>query len=116
MPSRDADWSDHQNRRPRRKALSRNLLPSNHGDATKLFPNETAEPDWLPIVHVNRVFYEARESPLGHCTMFDFDLISQLLKDCGFRDVKRKGFQSGDDPVLLIDTPGGNWSLCMLRQ
>ncbi len=38
--------------------------------------------------------------------MFDFDLLSQLLKDCGFRKVKRKGFQSGDDPMLLIDTPG----------
>jgi predicted SAM-dependent methyltransferase len=76
-----------------------------HGDATKLFPYETAKPNWLPILHVNRIFYDGRPSPLGHCTMFDFDLISQLLKDCGFRNVKRQGFQSGDNPVLLIDTP-----------
>jgi predicted SAM-dependent methyltransferase len=77
-----------------------------HGDTTKLFPNEAAKSDWLPILHVNRVFYDGRGSPSGHCTMFDFDLISQLLKDSGFRNVKRKDFQSGDDPVLLIDTPG----------
>jgi predicted SAM-dependent methyltransferase len=75
------------------------------GDATKLFPYETAKSDWLPILHVNRVFYDGRGSPSGHCTMFDFDLISQLLKSCGFLNVIRKGFQSGDDPVLLIDTP-----------
>jgi predicted SAM-dependent methyltransferase len=76
------------------------------GDATKLFPYEALKPNWLPILHVNRVFYEARESLMGHCIMFDFDLISQLLKECGFHNVNRKGFRSGDDPVLLIDSPG----------
>jgi predicted SAM-dependent methyltransferase len=77
-----------------------------HGDATKLFPYESAKTDWVPVLHVNRVFYENRESPSGHCTMFDFDLISRLLKDCGFQNVKCKGFRSGDDPVLLIDNSG----------
>jgi len=38
--------------------------------------------------------------------MFDFDLLSQVLKDCAFRNVQHKHFRSGDDPMLLIDTPG----------
>jgi predicted SAM-dependent methyltransferase len=77
-----------------------------HGDATNRFPYEGNKPNWLPILHVNRIFYDGRESPMGHCTMFDFDLIAQLLKECGFHNVNRKGFQSGDNPVLLIDSPG----------
>jgi predicted SAM-dependent methyltransferase len=77
-----------------------------NGDTTKLFPYETAKLDWMPVLHVNRVFYDGRQYSSGHCTMFDFNLLSQLLTECGFRNISRKGFRSGDDPVLLIDTPG----------
>jgi predicted SAM-dependent methyltransferase len=75
------------------------------GDATKLFPYEAGKSNWLPMLHVNRAFYEARESPMGHCIMFDCDLILQLLKDRGFHNVNRRNFRTGDNPVLLIDSP-----------
>jgi len=76
------------------------------GKADKLFPYEPAGSDWLPILHVNRVFYDGRQFAGGHCTMFDFDLLAQVLTTAGFLDVKRKAFQSGEDEMLLIDSPG----------
>jgi predicted SAM-dependent methyltransferase len=76
------------------------------GDDTRRFPYEGPASSWRPIAHVNRVFYEWRESQRGHRIMFDEDLLCDTLKDCGFRHVARKSFRDGDDPVLLIDSPG----------
>ena len=78
------------------------------GDRSVRFPYQEAEavdPDWTPAMSVNRVYYQDRDSPFGHRTMFDFQMLRTLLRGCGFTDAERRAFGRGDDPVLLIDTP-----------
>ncbi len=78
------------------------------GDNTQSFPYEAAErrqPGWTPMVSVNRIFYQDRESLFGHRTIFDFPLLAQLLGAAGFAQVTRCRFGAGADPRLLIDTP-----------
>lgn len=55
------------------------------------------------MVSVNRAFYVDRESLAGHCCMYDFELISEVLSTNGFTDVVKCSFRSGSDPTLLID-------------
>ena len=79
------------------------------GDASHRFPYQEAEQargSWSPMVSVNRVFYQDRESLFGHRTIFDFQLLELLLRECGFDQVVRRRFGEGADPRLLIDTPG----------
>jgi SAM-dependent methyltransferase len=78
------------------------------GDTTVRFPYEEAEraqPGWTPMVSVNRVFYQDRESLFGHSTIYDFQLMEHLLRTAGFEQVTRRRFGEGCDPRLLIDTP-----------
>jgi predicted SAM-dependent methyltransferase len=78
------------------------------GDTTHRFPFQEAESrdaNWTPLHSVNRVFYQDRESPFGHQTMYDYSMLKKLMENCGFSRVTRCGFQSGSDPVLLIDSP-----------
>lgn len=78
------------------------------GDRTVAFPyqaDEMRDPLWSPLASVNRVFYQDRESPFGHCAMYDFAHLRLVLEHCGFVAVTRRGFGEGADPRLLIDTP-----------
>ena len=78
------------------------------GDASRPFPyqqEEQARDLWSPMVSVNRVFYQDRESLFGHRTTYDFQLLELLLHEAGFARIARRGFQEGADPRLLVDTP-----------
>lgn len=78
------------------------------GSPAPCFPyeeSERAQAGWTPIVSVNRVFYQDRESPYGHRFTYDFQLMQQLLLTAGFDRVTRRRFGEGADPRLLIDTP-----------
>lgn len=78
------------------------------GDPATRFPYEESErtqAGWTPMVSLNRVFYQDRESPFGHRTIYDFQMMQQLLRNAGFDRVVRRGFGEGADPRLLIDTP-----------
>jgi SAM-dependent methyltransferase len=79
------------------------------GDRTQRFPFQSEEERrglWTPLASVNRVFYQDRESPFGHCQMYDHALLAAVLHDCGFTDVRPCRFGEGGDPRLLIDSPG----------
>jgi predicted SAM-dependent methyltransferase len=78
------------------------------GDKSQHFPFQEAEsrqPLWTPMASVNRVFYQDRESPFGHRTIYDFALLSTLLRDCGYATIQKCRFGEGRDGRLLIDTP-----------
>jgi hypothetical protein len=78
------------------------------GGTSDRFPFQEAESkdaNWTPLQSVNRVFYQDRESPFGHRTMYDYSMLRKLLENCGFSRVARCGFQNGRDPLLLIDSP-----------
>jgi SAM-dependent methyltransferase len=77
------------------------------GDTTERFPyeeQESRQPLWTPMLSVNRIFYQDRDSPFGHRTIYDFALLRTLLLHVGFERVTARAFQEGDDPHLLIDT------------
>jgi SAM-dependent methyltransferase len=57
-----------------------------------------------PILAVNRIFYQDRDSLSGHRFMFDFNFLSRLLLRCGFSQTIRASFMKGSDHNLLIDT------------
>jgi predicted SAM-dependent methyltransferase len=78
------------------------------GDQTKAFPyqaDEQQDLSWTPIMSVNRVFYQDRESPFGHRIIYDFQLFENLLKQSDFTAIKRSSFGEGRDPQLIADTP-----------
>lgn len=77
------------------------------GDRSARFPyeeTERAQAGWTPIVSVNRVFYQDRESLFGHRTIYDFQLLDMLLREAGFTRITRRDFQTGADARLLVDT------------
>lgn len=77
------------------------------GDRSEKFPYQDQE-DFRgissPILSVNRIFYQDRESPFGHRFIYDADILGQLLRQCGFDWTKQEEFQRGANPDLLIDT------------
>lgn len=78
------------------------------GKTALRFPYEESERQqagWTPMVSVNRIFYQDRESPFGHHTTYDFPLMQKLLLAAGFDRVTRCRFGEGTDPRLLVDTP-----------
>lgn len=78
------------------------------GDHSRTFPyqaEEQARDLWSPMVSVNRIFYQDRESLFGHRTIFDFQLLELLLREAGFTRVVRCDFLTGADSTLLVDTP-----------
>ena len=56
-----------------------------------------------PILSVNRIFYQDRESLFGHRFIYDAHFLGQLLGRCGFDWVKERKFREGLNPDLLID-------------
>jgi predicted SAM-dependent methyltransferase len=57
-----------------------------------------------PLLGVNRIFYQDRESANGHCFMFDQNLLGAFLVSAGFVNVSYCGFRSGADANLLLDS------------
>jgi len=77
------------------------------GDTAAVFPyqgREGIDAPWSPVLSVNRVFYQDRESPFGHRTMFDFRFLALLLQEAGFERPARCAFRTGHDARLLVDT------------
>jgi len=77
------------------------------GDRRTNFPyqeHETFNGINAPILSVNRIFYQDRESMVGHRFMYDFDFLSKLLESAGFRSALRYDFREGRDTKLLIDS------------
>ncbi len=66
---------------------------------------ESWEGDFVPLLSVNRIFYQDRDSAAGHRTMYDEALLGLVLRHAGFDDVKRRAFKQGEIPELLLDTP-----------
>lgn len=50
---------------------------------------------------INELFYGS-----GHRFIYDFEVLSGLLKEAGFREVQKRSFGAGSDERLLIDSPG----------
>ncbi|MCC6212379.1 MAG: methyltransferase domain-containing protein [Burkholderiales bacterium] len=76
------------------------------GDASVPFPYQSApgaDGPESPILHVNRVFYQDRESPQGHRAMYDLHLLERMLHEAGFATVEKVAFRAGRDPALLVD-------------
>lgn len=72
------------------------------------FPFESRESfngSYAPLLSVNRVFYQDRDSPAGHRTMYDEQLLGLILREAGFVNVKRRDFMQGEVRNLLLDTP-----------
>lgn len=57
-----------------------------------------------PLLGVNRIFYQDRESLHGHCFMFDEHLLRGFLQEAGFVDICSTGFRTGRVPALLLDS------------
>ena len=66
--------------------------------------HESYKGAFTPMLSVNRIFYQDRESMFGHRCMYDFRLLELILKDIGFCVVVKLAFRQGRDSSLLIDT------------
>lgn len=65
---------------------------------------ESFEGEFVPLLSVNRVFYQDRDSVAGHRTMYDEALLDLVLRQAGFVDVQRRAFKQGEVADLLLDT------------
>ncbi len=63
------------------------------------YSNEDDPNIYSPIVSVNRVFRN-----YGHQFAYDSEILSVILKDAGFTEVKEVEFMVGKDSTMLIDT------------
>ena len=52
------------------------------------------------MISINRIFRSH-----GHQFIYDYDKLEFLLKEAGFKNVKRELFSTGNDDRLLIDSP-----------
>jgi SAM-dependent methyltransferase len=82
----------------------RNYVRHLDGDSSTPFPYDDGKTLDSPMAFVNRVFYQDRDSPFGHCVMFDFRMLSAILQRSGFSWVERKRFGEGRDATLLVDS------------
>lgn len=77
------------------------------GRSKSLFPYEEdrgSGPASLPMTHVNRVFYQDRESLFGHRVMFDYAMLRDRLLEAGFASVQKVAFRQGSCRELLVDS------------
>ena len=77
------------------------------GNTVERFPYEAEErrqPIWTPMLSVNRIFFQDRESLFGHRMIYDYALLRQLLLQVGFERAELRSFQEGADSHLLIDS------------
>lgn len=78
------------------------------GGGKTQFPFEAKEHfqgHFVPMLSVNRIFYQDRESMAGHWTMYDADLLALVLTKAGFEKTERRSYSHGDLPELVLDTP-----------
>jgi len=106
MPARAEARRNFENRRSRAELYLKTYNRQMVGDDSASFPFESQE-DFrgtrAPLLSVNRVFYQDRDSPHGHRVMYDFRVLAELLRDCDFGSVARRSFREGADSALLID-------------
>jgi len=88
---------------PDAEAYLREYVRQIDGDLTATFPFQELV-SARALTYVNRVFYQDRDSPHGHCAIFDYQLLRDLLLTHGFAEVNRAGFREGRDPILLVDS------------
>lgn len=78
---------------------------SKHLDGAEVaFPNEyftNRSNVSQPVALINELFYGS-----GHRFIYDFQVLSELLKEAGFGEVQKRSFGTGADEKLLIDSPG----------
>lgn len=87
----------------------RTYLAQLGGDKNAKFPfqdQEVFNGVTSPVLSVNRVFYQDRDSSSGHQFIYDFNLMEKLLKKVGFSSVNRSDFREGNNSILLIDDIG----------
>jgi len=76
--------------------------------STSEFPYESKEAFkgefYTPMLSVNRIFYQDRDSAFGHRCMYDYELMSAILKHVGFTSTLLCQFRSGSDNSLLVDS------------
>jgi predicted SAM-dependent methyltransferase len=83
-------------------------LQHREGAVSPEFPYQAADARaglWTPMVSVNRIFYQDRESLHGHRTIFDYQLMETALRHSGFAAIQRRSYRQGADSRLLIDSP-----------
>lgn len=56
-----------------------------------------------PILSVNRVFYQDRDSLFGHRFIYDASFLCAMLEQAGFDWANKVEYRHGKDAVLLID-------------
>lgn len=66
--------------------------------------NEAFSGIFSPILSVNRIFYQDRDSPYGHRFIYDAHFLRLLLRNCGFDWSEQVEFRKGRNADLLIDT------------
>lgn len=88
----------------RSKRITQRHLTGDCGETIPFQDQESLQGDFTAMLSVNRVFYQDRNSPHGHRTMFDFALLDLSLRRAGFASVARARSREGRDPVLLIDS------------
>jgi predicted SAM-dependent methyltransferase len=77
------------------------------GDISAKFPfqdQESFDSIHSPILSVNRIFYQDRDSDHGHRFIYDFHFLAQLLHYCGFVSVTRQSFGVGREPAVVVDS------------
>lgn len=83
-----------------------NAMINGNDDAAYPYPEDLCWGDiWSPLLGVNRIFYQDRQSPYGHCFMYDKRLLQAFLEKSGFCKIKLCAFRSGGDHSLLLDSP-----------
>jgi predicted SAM-dependent methyltransferase len=76
------------------------------GDGSQPFPfqdQQQQHPVWSALMSVNQVFYQDRDSPYGHCNMFDADSLKRMLEHCGFSHIQQVRYGQGDKLQLCIE-------------
>lgn len=72
--------------------------------ATVAFPNEyftNRSNVSQPVALINELFYGS-----GHRFIYDFHVLSDLLREARFHEIEKRSFGAGSDEKLLIDSPG----------
>jgi len=63
-----------------------------------VFPYPVFDKEMLPMMYINRVFYEP-----DHKFLYDYETLSLLLERAGFINIRKTAFREGKDKNLLID-------------
>ena len=77
------------------------------GNGNRRFPYEEdlgLQGIYAPIMHVNRVYYQDRESLFGHRVIFDFAFLREVLLEADFSRIVKTQYRDGACPTLLVES------------